>query len=386
MKNKKITFMTIFFALVCFELSAQMEAVAETLPPPDGCYPQFTTAEGCQALAGLVSGQGNTGLGWSALAFVGDANFNTAVGAGALALNSGDSNTAVGAAALLLNTSGTENTATGTDALVHNTMGGGNTAIGFYALFSNTVSVANTAVGAGALQSMTSGTANTAIGNGALDNLTTGSFNIVVGQGGANITTASNVIAIGSDGGNTSNSTWIGNVYSMNTVSGTTLPVIVSDGGQLGTAPSARRFKKEIEPMDQASESILTLKPVTFHYKSDKTNTPQFGLVAEDVAKVNPNLVVREKNGEIYSVRYDAVNAMLLNEFLKEHRKVEEQRAAITELKSVVAQQQKEFQAAISEQRRELEARLKQQDAKIQRVSDEVGLSKPAPQVVASDE
>jgi hypothetical protein len=277
----------------------------------------------------------------------------------------------VGAAALLLNTSGTENTATGTDALVHNTTGNGNTAIGFYALFSNTASVANTAVGAAALESMTTGTANTAIGNGALDNLTTGSFNIVVGQGGANITTASNVIAIGSDGGNTSNTTWIGNVYSTSTVSGTTLPVIVSDGGQLGTAPSARRFKKEIEPMDQASESILALKPVTFHYKSDKTNTPQFGLVAEDVAQVNPNLVVREKNGEIYSVRYDAVNAMLLNEFLKEHNAFVQEQHKVEKLEATVEN---------------LIATVKEQAAQIQKVSAQLELTKSTPQTVLNDQ
>jgi septal ring factor EnvC (AmiA/AmiB activator) len=125
---------------------------------------------------------------------------------------------------------------------------------------------------------------------------------------------------------------------------------------------------------------------VTFQYKSDGTNTPQFGLIAEEVAEVNPDLVVRDKNGEIYTVRYDAVNAMLLNEFLKEHRKVEEQQAAITELKSGVVQQQKEFQAAIAEQRKEMEARLKQQDAKIQTVNDRIELSKPAPQTVASNE
>ena len=235
-------------------------------------------------------------------------------------------------------------------------------------MFSNTASVANTAVGLQALASMSTGTANTAIGAGALDNLTTGSFNIVVGQSGAGITTASNVICIGSDGMNVSNTTWIGNVYSTTTVSGTTLPVIVSDGGQLGTAPSARRFKKEIDPMDQASESILALKPVTFHYKSDKTNTPQFGLIAEEVARVNPDLIVRDKNGDIYTVRYDAVNAMLLNEFLKEYRKVEK-------LEATVAQQHKDFEAALAE--------LKGQ---IQKVSAQVEMSRPAPQTVLNNQ
>ena len=137
--------------------------------------------------------------------------------------------------------------------------------------------------------------------------------------------------------------------------------------------------------MDKASESILALKPVTFHYKSDKRNTAQFGLIAEEVAEVNPDLIVRDKNGEIYSVRYDAVNAMLLNEFLNEHRKVEEQQATIAELKSTVAQQQEEFHAVIAEQQREIAtvvAHIKRQDAKIQAVNEQRELSKPAPQTV----
>jgi uncharacterized coiled-coil protein SlyX len=130
--------------------------------------------------------------------------------------------------------------------------------------------------------------------------------------------------------------------------------------------------------MDNVSESVLALKPVTFHYKSDKTNTPQFGLVAEEVAKVNPDLVVRDKNGEIYSVRYEAVNAMLLNEFLKEHRKNEEQEATITELKSTVAQQQKGL--------RTVTARLDEQAAQIQKVSAQLGVSKTAPQIVLNNQ
>src|SRR5204863_8468069 len=125
--------------------------------------------------------------------------------------------------------------------------------------------------------------------------------------------------------------------------------------GQLGTTPpaSSRRFKKEIKPMDRTSAAILSLKPVTFQYKSDNTGTPQFGLIAEEVAEVNPDLIARDDKGEIYTVRYEAVNAMLLNEFLKEHRKVEEQEATISELKSTVAQQQegmKVFAATLEDQ------------------------------------
>src|SRR5207248_654582 len=134
------------------------------------------------------------------------------------------------------------------------------------------------------------------------------------------------------------------------------IPVVIDSAGQLGTTSSSARFKNEIKPMNTASEAILALKPVTFHYTSDNTNTPQFGLIAEEVAKVNPDLVVRDENGEIYTVRYDAVNAMLLNEFLKEHRKVEQQEAAIVGLKSMVAQQQRDFQTTIAQQQKQIEA------------------------------
>jgi len=137
-----------------------------------------------------------------------------------------------------------------------------------------------------------------------------------------------------------SNTTWIGNVYGTTTQSGTTAPVIVSDSGQLGTVASSERFKKDISTMHEASEAILSLRPVTFHYKSDVKETPQFGLVAEEVAMVNPALVLPDKEGKPYSVRYDAVNAMLLNEFLKEHRRVEE-------LEANAARQQKQIEALI---------------------------------------
>jgi septal ring factor EnvC (AmiA/AmiB activator) len=133
--------------------------------------------------------------------------------------------------------------------------------------------------------------------------------------------------------------------------------------------------------MDKASEAILALKPVTFHYRSNVSGRPQFGLIAEEVAEVNPDLVVRDKNGQIYTVRYDAVNAMLLNELLKEHRKVEEHQATITQLKSTVAQQKKDFQATVAQ----LTARLDKQAAQIQQVSAQVEMSKPTPEMVVND-
>ena len=143
--------------------------------------------------------------------------------------------------------------------------------------------------------------------------------------------------------------------------------MLIDSAGQLGTMSSLRRFKHDIKPMHKASEAILALTPVTFHYKSDKTGTAQFGLIAKEVAAVNPDLVVRDEKGEIYTVRYDAVNAMLLNEFLKEHRKVQEQTATIAELKSGMEA---------------LTATMKEQAAQIQKVSAQLEASKPAPQVV----
>jgi len=387
----------ITFALACFALSTGARAVS---PAPDGCYPAFTTAEGCNALAFLTTGIGNTGIGWYSLFSVSSNSFNTGVGAGALALNNADSNTALGAEAMLLNTSGFENVANGTDALLNNASGsyndavgalallhnidgssnnafgnaalsqnryaGDNTAIGDFTLANNdvtenNVAYFNTAVGAQALFSNTDGNSNTAVGwealyfndtgnfnianggftlfsnidggentatgYGALLNNTGGSFNTAIGgYAGTNVFTASNVTCVGAGvaGEDVSNTTWIGNVFGVTTQSGTTMPVIVSDTGQLGTPASSERFKKDIATMEKASETILALRPVTFHYKSDTKETPQFGLVAEEVAKVNPALVLPDKEGKPYTVRYDAVNAMLLNEFLKEHRKVQQ--------------------------------------------------------------
>ena len=160
------------------------------------------------------------------------------------------------------------------------------------------------------------------------------------------------------------NTCFIGNIRGVTTINTNALPVVIDAANQLGTMSSSARFKKEIKPMASASEAILALNPVTFHYKSDKTGTPQFGLIAEEVAAVNPNLVVRDENGEVYTVRYDAVNAMLLNEFLKEHRKVE--------------QLTKDFQSKLAQQQKQIEALT----AGLQKVSAQLELSKPAPQVV----
>jgi hypothetical protein len=373
---------------VCIGLLPKAEAV---VPPPDGGYPNFTTAEGTKALQSLTTGSANTAVGWFSLGSVTTDSFNTAFGAGTLALNTGDNNTATGAAALLVNTTGSNNTATGLQALFNNTSGSNNTATGLQALFDNTTGSANTANGASALASNTAGnfntatgasalfqnaggSFNTAIGLQALSNSQTGNNNTVVGaQAGGGIVTASNVICIGDGvtGADVGNTCFIGNIRGTTTQNANAIPVLIDSVGQLGTLSSSRRYKTDIKPMDKASEAILALKPVSFRYKVHKDTTPQFGLIAEEVAEVNPDLVVRDEKGDIYTVRYDAVNAMLLNEFLKEHNKVEEQQATITQLK-------KDFGTTIVQ----LTARLDEEAAKIQKVSAQLEASKAAPQVV----
>src|SRR5205085_4517702 len=237
-------------------------------------------------------------------------------------------NAAVGAAALFLNTVGSQNVAVGTDALVLNDSGSDNTAIGWFALFENTTGGVNTAIGAEALSNNTTGFNNIALGFAAGDLLTTGDDNIDIGNEG--VADEAGTVRIGTDG--TQTRTYIAGISGV-VVSGSR--VVVNASGQLGVAASSARFKDEIKPMDKASEAILALKPVTFRYKHelDPDGIPQFGLVAEQVEKVNPDLVVRGEDGKVTTVRYEAVNAMLLNEFLKEHKKVAEQQSTIAELK-----------------------------------------------------
>ena len=279
------------------------------------------------------------------------------------------------------------NTAIGADALENNTTGFFNTATGHAALTSNTTGVRNTADGKGALLLNTNGDFNVATGNAALFNNTTGSKNIALGFfAGDNLTTGDNNIDIANIGvaaeANTirigtevavtdqvgivhpaHTATFIAGIYGETTSdAGSAVPVYIDMNGNLGTAASSERFKTAIKPMDQTSEAILGLKPVRFHYKSDKNDTQQFGLIAEEVAKANPALVVRDAKGEIYTVRYDAVNAMLLNEFLKEHKKVEQ-------LEATAARQQKEIEALT---------------AGLQKVSAQVELNKSSPQMAVN--
>ncbi|PYI99656.1 MAG: hypothetical protein DMF00_10515 [Verrucomicrobia bacterium] len=346
----------ITLTLACIVLLPAVQAV---VPAPDGGYPGGNTAEGQNALFSLTSGGFNTAIGLFSLRALTNGKFNTGVGAGTLLLNNADGNTAIGAGALLNNISGPTNTATGAFALFNNTIGDGNTAIGANALLSNTTTNGNTAIGSFALINST-GAGNTAIGYGA----------------GSNVSTANGVICIGHNGQNVTATTWIENVYGATTQSGTTAQVIVSDDGQLGTIASSERFKKDIATMDKASEAILSLRPVTFHYKTDAKGIPQFGLIAEEVAKMNPALVLPDKDGKPYSVRYDAVNAMLLNEFLKEHRKVQEQDATIAQVKSTTTRQE----ATIAQQQKQIEALTEG----LQKVSAQLELSKPATQTAGN--
>ncbi len=339
----RLALLLIPLALACFALSPRAQAV---IPAPDGGYPGANTAEGDYALFNLDTSQGvdNTAIGWDAL------YSNT----------TGNYNTATGAVALVFNTTGNNNTANGYEALDNNTTGSNNTGYGVAALSSNTTGNNNTAIGFDALPGNTTGSDNIVVGSNAGFNLTTGSNNIDIGAFG--MAGESKTIRMGRQ--RTQTATYIAGI------SGATVPtgvaVIVDGSGHLGTTTSSARFKDAIKPMDKASETILALKPVTFHYNKelDPDCIPQFGLVAEDVAKVNADLVARDDEGKPYTVRYDAVNAMLLNEFLKEHQKVQRLEAAL---------------AAVNE-------RLKAQDAKIDKVNAKVELTKPAPQMVVNDQ
>jgi len=382
------------------------------------------TANGRAALQSNTTGDFNTATGHFALFSNTTGSENLAYGSGALFSNTtGDANTAYGGDALFSNIDGLDNTAIGFEALYSNTSGGGNNAFGESALFSNISGIRNLAVGSGALLFLTSGDSNVAVGNIALLNSVTVNFNTALGRralfrskgdqnvglgfwAGGNLSDGRNNIYVGNVGpvpiGSESNTIRIGMQTATTVTAGNPpvethhipahtatfiagiagaaingRPVMINANGRLGTAPSSARFKDAIKPMDNASEAILALKPVTFRYKPeiDPEGVPQFGLVAEQVEKINPDLVARDADGKPFTVRYDAVNAMLLNEFLKEHKKVEEQQAAIEELKSTVAKQRKDFEAISAQQHKEIQAltaSLKEQASQIQKVNAQI--------------
>ena len=377
---------TIYLAVVGISLACLtgFQAFGVT-PPPDGGYPNKNTAEGQDALFSLTNGTSNTANGFSALKANTNGDRNTANGALALFTNvTGSENTATGYAALFFNR-GSGNTANGIAALHSNATGTYNTANGQRALYDNLSGSKNTANGSGALGNNTMGDNNTADGFQALGDNTTGSFNIALGNNaGRGVSTADDVICIGSAGADVGHSCYIGNIFNQPSPSG--LAVFVNSDNKLGTIMSSRRFKKDIKPMDTGSEAILALQPVTFRYKKDfdPTGTAQFGLVAEDVAKVNPDLVVRDKEGKPYSVRYDQVNAMLLNEFLKERKKVEDQQETIAQLKSDATKEEAariELTSTVAQQQKAMEvltAQLQEQAAQIQRVSAQLAAASPS--------
>jgi trimeric autotransporter adhesin len=398
----KATVISLIVALIaCF---GPLQNARGQNPCPTNCINNNTAIGG--ALQAITTGRFNTGTGYVALNYNTTGNRNTATGYAALLSNTTASdNTANGAYALNKNTVGANNTAIGTGALLNNTTGNYNVASGFMALrenatgefntatgagallnntadentatgaaalFSNTTGGFNTAAGSATLYRNTTGAHNTANGFQTLSNNTTGSDNVALGfLAGNNQTTGSNNVYIGSNilgvaGEN--NACYIGSIFGQTSVNG--IPVLISSNNKLGTATSSARFKRDIHDMNKTSEALFALRPVAFRYKEeiDPAGTSQLGLVAEDVAKVNPDLVVRDKEGKPYSVRYDQVNAMLLNEFLKEHRKVE--------------QLTKDFESKLEEQQKQIEALT----AGLQKVSAQVEMSRPAPQMVVNDQ
>jgi uncharacterized coiled-coil protein SlyX len=365
------------FVLIAIVLafSALLPAAHAVSPPPDGGYPGYNTAEGDNALFRVTGGFGNTAIGFASLFNNTNGKDNTAIGMDALLSNrTGYDNTATGVFALFYNTAGSGNTATGSTALFSNTRGTENTATGNSALANNIVGEFNTATGAGALFRNTAGNYNTALGANAGSNITKGSNNIDIGNNG--MTGDANTIRIGTE--ETHSDAFIAGIFGTTVPEG--VPVVIGRHGHLGTVTSSARFKDNLKPMDKASEAIFALRPVTFHYKPelDSAGIPQFGLVAEQVEKVNPELVTHDEEGKAYTVRYEAVNAMLLNEFLKEHHKGQKQDATISELKEVVAQQHKEIKT--------LAASVKELAAQIQKVSAQLGLRKHAPQLAVVNE
>jgi Chaperone of endosialidase len=376
MKSKKVIFTTILSVLVCFAFSPQTRAACGS--PDPGC-PTGNLGEGFHALLSLTSGTYNTGIGASSLPSLTEGNYNTGVGASTLLATTGSENTAAGAAALASNTSGLGNTAVGAFALYQsNVTGLGiglNTAVGNRALFSATTAPWNVGVGYSAIHDNITGFGNVGVGYNSLEH-TTGDANTALGHAaGSNATTGDGNVYIGAGMNGVvgeNNHTYIRNVKDTIISSGNFQYVTVNlDSGLVGHQSSSRRYKKDIKPMDKVSEALYQLKPVTYRYKKeiDRTQSPAFGLIAEEVAEVNPDLVARNAKGQPESVHYEMVNAMLLNEFLKEHKKVQA-------LEATVAQQQKGMEV--------LTAQLKAQGAQIQKVSAQIEVSKPATKVVAN--
>ena len=427
----------VVFTILCIGSFQQTQAVT---PPPDGGYPNYTTAEGTNALKNLTTGAANTAAGWYSLFTNSSGNYNTAVGAATLLFNNADSNTAIGTAALFFNTDGTSNTAVGVSALQNNTNATDNTATGYQALFSNQGGVnsgnfntatgsqslysntiarfncgfgaqallnnvngednnafgfqalsnsvdgfANSAFGRNALLGNVDGQQNSAFGNSALVNNVHGDRNTAIGvAAGGNIDGTGNVClgAFVAGEAGVDDSTYIRNVNTLAQpiVAGIDGVTVRLSDGRLGHGVSSRRYKQDIKPMEEASEALYALKPVTFHYNKeiDPTQTLDFGLIAEEVAAVNPELAVCDGEGKISNYRRDAINTMLLNEFLKAHRKMEEQASQIELQAATISHLKKEIETII--------AHSKEQDLQIQKVSDQVQINRSDARVAATDQ
>jgi hypothetical protein len=388
---------TLMFALACFALSPQARATCQ-----DACLTNDNTVQGDDALISLTSGTDNTATGSSALFnntigientatgshalyynTTGNYNVahgdyalwsnttgidNDAFGSGTMAFNTtGSKNSAIGDVALYRNTTGSNNAASGANALQENTIGSNNTANGAFALFNNTTGGNNTASGYNALNNNTTGGSNIALGFQAGLNLTTGNNNIDIGNVG--VAGESKRIRIGKQG--TQTATYIAGISGATVAGG--VGVIVGSNGQLGTVVSSARFKDAVKPMDKASEAIFALKPMTFRYKHelDPVGIPQFGLVAEEVEKVNPDLVARDDQGKPYTVRYEAVNAMLLNEFLKEHKAFVEEQCKVQNQGATIVSLQRQVEALT---------------AGLQRVSAQLGADRSSPQMALNSQ
>jgi hypothetical protein len=366
--------------LACFGLSAAARAVS---PPPDGGYAAGNTAEGTDALFNLTTGVWNSAFGFRALHDNATGIRNTAIGYQALYNTNGPSNVSgqdnigVGANALFNNTTGKRNIAIGSFALYDNTTGSNNIAIGDHASWHSNGS-GNTVIG----DSFASGPDFVSIGRLAVTDCRQGLLSDGVHFASINAETDVEVgqyapssclnvpdLTTQTVHINAKDAVFVRAVYG-NPIAGS--PVVINSSGQLGVAASSARFKDGIKPMDKTSEVILALKPVSFRYKQgiDPSRGAQFGLVAEEVEKVNPDLVTHDREGKPYTVRYDAVNAMLLNEFLKEHRKVHE-------LEATVARQQEGFQATVTHQQQQIDALT----AGLQKVSTQIQMSRPAAQI-----
>jgi hypothetical protein len=416
MKTSRASALGLVAALVLPSLAIAVQ------PPPSGGYPNRVTALGEDALFGISTGEDDTAIGYQALYdYTGGDGGNTAVGSSALHDNTtgysnvgigfdclygnttGHSNVAIGVNALVANTTGVLNVAVGDTAMQAHTSGGGNVAIGPGAFSVATTGDYNVAVGSTAM-TFSGGNDNVAVGDGAL-NLASGNYNVALGESaglnfagnnniaigqyaGQNVTSGANDVEIGNQGSKKDDAVIrIGDTKTQKKtfiagINGVTVPngvvVVVDKMGQLGVATSSERFKDDIQPMKDASEVLLSLQPVTFRYKKelDSLGTPQFGLVAEQVAKVDPDLVTRDDSGQPYTVRYEAVNAMLLNEFLKEHRKVESQSAKIEALEKRLGEQGK----INAEMRAALQAEAEQ----IERVNAQLATQQPAPRLVSN--